>query len=300
MPIPPLHTSGLAVLSILAAISVSACSLHSKSADGRIQLRTRSRAPDGAGAAIKEETLSWDPQRTAFVIVDMWDDHWCKGAARRVVELAAPMDAVAKALRARGVLVVNAPSTTVEPYRDHPARKRAQEAPRIEPPVPLATSPRWGTAWCWPDPAREPALPIDDSDMGCDCEAKCEIKPPWTRQIDLIEIRPEDAITDDGQELVNLFAARGIDNVLIAGVHLNMCVLGRPVAIRQLRYLGKNVVLLRDLTDTMYNSKMPPKVDHFAGTDLVIEHVEKHWCPTATSADITGGPAFRFKEDARG
>jgi hypothetical protein len=49
----------------------------------------------------------------------------------------------------------------------------------------------------------------------------------------------------------------------------------------------------------MYNPEKGPQVSHFAGTDLVIEHVEKFWCPTFTSADITSRPAFRFKEDSR-
>jgi hypothetical protein len=40
-------------------------------------------------------------------------------------------------------------------------------------------------------------------------------------------------------------------------------------------------------------------VDHFTGTDLVVEHIERHWCPTITSSDFTGKPAFRFSEDKR-
>ena len=143
-------------------------------------------------------------------------------------------------------------------------------------------------------------LPIDDSDMGCSCAGtKCEIREAWKRQIATIEIAADDAITDDGQETWNLLAARGITNVILAGVHLNMCVLGRPFAIRQQVYLGKNVALMRDMTDTMYNPERPPGVNHFTGTDLVIEHVEKYWCPSFSSADITGKPAFRFKEENR-
>jgi hypothetical protein len=78
-----------------------------------------------------------------------------------------------------------------------------------------------------------------------------------------------------------------------------MCVLGRSFAIRQMVKLGKNVVLIRDLTDTMYDHRRKPFVDHFSGTDLVVEHVEKFWCPTATSADLLGGEPFRFAQDAR-
>ena len=38
---------------------------------------------------------------------------------------------------------------------------------------------------------------------------------------------------------------------------------------------GKNVVLMRDLTDTMYNPARAPFVSHFTGTDLIVEHIEK-------------------------
>jgi hypothetical protein len=78
-----------------------------------------------------------------------------------------------------------------------------------------------------------------------------------------------------------------------------MCVLGRSFAIRQMTALGKPVLLVRDLTDTMYNHRMKPEVDHFSGTDLVIEHVERYWCPTITSVDFLGGSPFRFREDTR-
>ena len=35
-----------------------------------------------------------------------------------------------------------------------------------------------------------------------------------------------------------------------AGVHTNMCVLGRPFGLRQMARLGKNTALVRDMTDT--------------------------------------------------
>ena len=49
---------------------------------------------------------------------------------------------------------------------------------------------------------------------------------PWTRQIKTIEIMKGDAITDNGQETWNLLAERKIENVILCGVHLNMCVFG--------------------------------------------------------------------------
>ena len=136
--------------------------------------------------------------------------------------------------------------------------------------------------------------------MGCSCTGeKCTIREAWKRQISTIELAPGDALTDNGQETWNLLAERGIDNVILCGVHLNMCVLGRPFGIRQMVRLGKKVALMRDMTDTMYNPERPPGVDHFTGTDLVIAHVERNWCPTFTSSDITGKKPFQFREDKR-
>ena len=168
----------------------------------------------------------------------------------------------------------------------------AQAAPKVEPKVPLQ-------GWCGLNARCEgPQLPIDDSDGGCPCQPKCKSGRAWGRQIDTLEIKPGDAITDSA-EAYYLMRQRGIENVIIMGVHTNMCVLGRPFGIRQLVGQGLNVVLVRDMTDTMYNPQMRPQADHFRGTELVVEHIEKYWCPTITSSDFLGGAAFRFQEDRR-
>jgi nicotinamidase-related amidase len=261
----------------------------------RLTLRSRVKGNDERYSVV-EKKAEWDPKKTAIIICDMWDDHWCKSAAKRVAEMAGPLNETVKAARARGVFIIHAPSSVTAFYKDTPQRKLALDAPLAKTPVALSKDERWGTTWCYPDPKREGKLPIDDSDMGCDCAEKCKVRDAWTRQITTIEIKDGDAITDNGQETWNLLQARGIDNVILCGVHLNMCVLGRPFGIRQMVRLGKNVALLRDLTDTMYNPEMPPKVSHFTGTELVVEHVEKYWCASFTSTDITGKPAFRFKD----
>ena len=268
-------------------------------ADEKLTLTMRSRAKDAPAKEISGK-VEWKASATALIICDMWDDHWCKSAARRVEEMTGPLNEVVKKLRDQGVFIIHAPSSVVDFYKNTPQRRYAQNAPFAKPPIKLSTKDRWGTKWCWPDPEFEGVLPIDDSDMGCSCkEPKCEIREAWTRQNKGIEILVGDAITDNGQEAFNLLAAKEIENVILCGVHLNMCVLGRPIGIRQMVKLGKNVALMRDMTDTMYNPQRPPGVDHFTGTDLVVAHVERYWCPTFTSADLTGKTPFRFAADKR-
>ena len=263
-----------------------------------LHLRSRAKVEGKDEYAVKEEAAVWPAKKTALFICDMWDDHWCKGAALRVAEMAGPMNEMVRAARDKGVLIVHCPSSVTGFYKDTPQRRLAQQAPFAPPPAALALPEHWGTAWCAIDRKREAALPIDDSDNGCDCDEKCTIRQPWSRQIATIEIGNADAITDNGQEVWNLLSQRGIDNVIICGVHLNMCVLGRPFGIRQMTKLGKHVALIRDMTDTMYNHERPPGVNHFRGTELMVEHVEKYWCPSFASTDLTEKPAFQFKEAA--
>ena len=201
--------------------------------------------------------------------------------------MAPRMNALIAELRRRDVLIIHAQSGTLDFYADHPGRRLAQAAPPVESTIPLQP-------WVRLIPEREGQLPIDDTDGGCDCRPQCAQGHPWRRQIAIIEIMEGDAISDSA-EVYYLMRQRGIENALIMGVHANMCVLGRPFGIRQLVLQGMNVALVRDLTDAMYNSRMPPFVDHFAGVELVVEHIERHWCPTITSDKILGGAAFCFQ-----
>jgi nicotinamidase-related amidase len=268
----------------------SACAQEGANLYLHARERTEAKAGSGEFRAV-EKVLNWEARRTALVICDMWDTHTCPNSAARVSEMAPRVNEFAKAARARGVLIIHCPSDTMGFYKDHPGRKLAQSAPVAASPVPLER-------WCKIDLTREAPLPIDDTDGGCDGERtwKKGDPYPWTRQHAAIEIMDGDAITDSA-EAYNLMRQRGIENVIVCGVHLNMCVLGRPFAIRQMVQQGQRVALVRDLTDTMYNPERAPQVSHFAGTRLMVEHVEKYWCPSLTSAALLGGAPFRFEGD---
>jgi nicotinamidase-related amidase len=139
--------------------------------------------------------------------------------------------------------------------------------------------------------------PLDQSDGGCDDHPSCPQGQTWTHQIESIVIHDNDVISDDGREIWNALQQRQIKNVVLVGVHLNMCVLGRPFGLRNMKQAGKNVLLCRDLTDTMYNSRKRPYVSHFEGTRRMIEYVEKFVCPTMASTDLTENQTFHFSGD---
>jgi nicotinamidase-related amidase len=247
--------------------------LKSKGADAQFTLTLRTRKEVFRGSD------EWQPvsfQRTfrsrecALVLCDMWDRHWCRGATQRVSVLARRAAPVIARLRDSGMLIIHAPSETMGFYKDAPQRAQIQSAARLAPPAPKNL----------PDPA----LPVDDSDGGCDTDDK--FFKAWTRQHPDIPIKPGDLISDSGEEIYSVLKSRGIGNLLVAGVHTNMCVLNRSFAIRQMTKWGIRCILIRDLTDAMYDPKDSPYVSHDRGTEMVVEHIEKYWAPTVTSEEL--------------
>jgi hypothetical protein len=120
-----------------------------------------------------------DPRRSAIILCDMWDKHWCRGANERVAAIVPKIDPLLVRARAKGVTIIHAPSDTMEFYQDTPARR--------------------------------------------------------------------------------------IQTLFILGVHC---------------------VLIRDLTGAMYDPNDRPYLSHARGTELVIEHIERYWCPSTTSAAL--------------
>ena len=275
----------------------------------KLTLKTRVLEPvktaNGESFKAVERTELYAPEKTAIIVCDMWDTHHCYNAVKRVEEIAPRMSEVLEKGRSLGMLIIHAPSSCMEPYKDHPARKRAQDAPTAK------NLPKDIGVWCHKIPAEEKGTyPIDQSDGGCDSDPMEQKKhqeslvqmgrnpkAPWKSQIAVLKIHDQDVISDSGVEIWNVMEQRRIDRVILLGVHTNMCVLGRPFGLRQMVNNGKKAVLMRDMTDTMYSPKKSPYVNHFKGTELIIEHIEKFVCGTITSDQLIGGKPFRFKDD---
>ncbi|HUG69543.1 MAG TPA: ThuA domain-containing protein [Pirellulaceae bacterium] len=277
--------------------------------DLSLALRYQTETSPGSGRyhrLLRQE--AWNPRETAVIVCDVWDLHHSQNAVRRLEEFAPRLDNVLKEARGRGATIIHSPSDCMAAYTEHPARRRAMATPKA------AQLPDDITSWCSRIPAEEQAVyPLDQSDGGDDDDPEehktwaAELEKlgrhpglPWQKQSDLITIDAErDFISDRGDEVWSILQQRGIKHVILTGVHVNMCVLGRPFGLRQMARNGQNVVLMRDMTDTMYNPARWPYVSHFTGNDLIVSHIEKFVCPTITSDQLIGGESFRFQNDVR-
>ena len=261
---------------------------------------------------------NWNTKEVAVIICDVWDSHHCVNAVRRVQELAPRIEALAAKLREEGATIIHSPSDCMKFYELHEARSRAKAVPVA------ANLPSDLNKWCDSIASEANTLyPVNQADGGEDDDPvehaqwaqtlkdqERDPRRPWRQQIETIKIDPyRDFITDSGNEVWNILESQGIRHVVICGVHTNMCVLGRPFGLRQLASHGKQAVLLRDLTDSMYNPSSWPFVSHFSGTDLIIDHIERYVSPTTTSDQFFGGTSaaidpelllpFTFSHDHR-
>lgn len=246
---------------------------------------------------MRDSAADRDNSKVALLIIDMWDLsglHHCRSATRRIDELAPSIERLARFLREDGALVIHAPSECMDFYAATGPRRRASEA--------MHHAAHVDFAWNWPDADLEPLIPgliwawedrVPSLDR-CSCEAgspSCITREPIppTRQVSAIRVDPLDAVTDQGQEVFNLLRELGIEDVVMTGVHANICVLSRAFGIRQLVRLGLKPVLCRDLTDSFH--RHPD--GHEAGNALVVRHIERFWCPTIVSHQLMGHSSFR-------
>jgi nicotinamidase-related amidase len=265
-----LRIAGLMICLTSALLAVAA-----PPSDGSLNATLRTRVEPFKGTGMWEEVsvkAEFDPKTTALILCDIWDRHWCQNAEKRCDVLARKVGPFVDELRGRGVLIIHAPSDTMAFYKDTPQRKRAQEAKKVAPPANRDLG--------------DPPLPVDSSDGGCDDDPPARESRPWTRQHAAITVADKDVVSDNGNEVYNVLQEHGIKTLLVAGVHTNMCIMNRSFAIKQMTRWGIRCVLVRDLTDSMYNPKRPPFVNHDEGTARIIEHIEKYWCPTVLSKDL--------------
>ncbi|MDR0560682.1 MAG: cysteine hydrolase family protein [Prevotellaceae bacterium] len=278
----------LLLLPIIAGFSIAA---YGQSL--RISTQQREPSPYEKDAfVITNRIEQWKPSETALIVCDMWDKHWCDISNARFGELAVALNKVVEAAREKGVKIVHAPSECMDYYKDYPGRKEAKKYRNA------GLSAITGDSWNKKLPTEKAEFPIEATGGGCETSGALD-KAVWTKQNEAISVVSGDIISDSGEEIGGYFKKKGIKNVILTGVATNMCVIGRSFGLRAMKMLGMNVVLMRDMTDVMYDPKYKPHVDHYTGTDLMVDYIEKYVCSSIVSTDITGKKQFVFKGDNR-
>jgi nicotinamidase-related amidase len=187
------------------------------------------------------ESLLPPPEKTAIIIVDMWNFHWCMTASERVSAMVPRMNAVLKAARELGMQVIWNPSDVVTAYSGYPQYESA-----------IAVEHRK-----MPDVRDMPAAKFTAPGGGCMCGPgfQCGVNYGWDGMHPDLVIADNDLISSSNDEIYSLLSERGITCIIYMGVHTNMCVYGKPGAISSMWKAGFDCLLARDLNDaiTLYD-----------------------------------------------
>jgi nicotinamidase-related amidase len=231
-----------------------------------LDLRTR----DADSGRIISNKRSLDPARIGIVIIDMWNYHWCMTAAQRVAALVPRMNAALAAARQLGMRVIWAPTDVASQYVGMPQRERSIAVPRFPRPAPAEfvcrLTAKQGKCLCGP------GIP-------------CLVNYGWDAMNPDLRIDPDDVINFATDELFGNCRTRNLDHLIYMGVHTNICVMGKPEAIRNMASGGLNCILARDLTDafTHYDPEAAYTPDD--GTAQTVADIERAGIPSINMAE---------------
>ena len=235
---------------------------------------------DAAGGLVREQHAI-DPAKTAVVVIDMWDRHWCTTYTERVGNMVPRMNRTLAAVRKLGIQVVFAPSDVLDFYPDVPQRQAMQAIPPAPAPKLVDFNPP-------PTPS-----PTDHCECGPDEPCREKVKT-WTRQQADLIVADADLIADcnNGQELLNLCAVRDIDTLIYMGVASNMCVMHRSMGMINMKRRGLRILVVADLVNAITangigaDGKPDPNFTPARGTAMIQQHIERYLAPTFESRQL--------------
>jgi nicotinamidase-related amidase len=186
-----------------------------------------------------------NPEKTAIIVIDMWNSHWCMTASERVSAMVPRMNEVLAIARTLGMQVIWNPSDVITAYSGYPQYERAVA-------VEQRKAPEIRTA---------PATRFTAPGGGCMCGPgiRCGGNYGWDAMHPDLIIADADLFSASTDEIYTLLADRGITDIIYMGVHTNMCVYGKPGGLSEMWQAGFNCALARDLNDaiTLYDPAKP-------------------------------------------
>lgn len=208
-------------------------------------------------------------KEVGILVVGLWDSHNCKVAHKILDEICPKANTFIKKCRKEGMHIIFGSSSLLK----NPKYKHLGKNIK----APFQSFKDKGI--------NIPPLPFDDSDGGI-----VEKNPDFNRKNvgmhPAIEIENGDCMSGNNKEILNYLLYNKVKLLLVVGVHLNMCVLDRPYAIKNLIRYGMKVSLVKDLTDIMHSGKLD-NMTRDEAQNKMIDWVEYNICPTTTTEDVT-------------
>ncbi|MDR1981699.1 MAG: NPCBM/NEW2 domain-containing protein [Tannerellaceae bacterium] len=240
---------------------------------GDITLNCETRNPVTGEVIRKATTL--DPSKTAVIVIDMWNSHWCMTASERVSAMVPRMNQALTIARELGMQIIWNPSDVVTAYSGYPQYEKAVAVEHLKTPV-----------------VREGSIDVTFTAPGGHCLCgpgfPCHVNYGWDGMNPDLVIGDDDLMSSSTDEIYTLLTERGITGIIYMGVHTNICVFGKPGALSDMWKAGFDCMLARDLNDAFTTYDPGKGYTPDMGTTETDENLQKAGIPT-----INMGEEFR-------
>lgn len=184
-------------------------------------------------------------KNTILILVDVWDNHWCKKYLKEIKPKIIAINKYANKLRNLGAIIVHAPSNCRNYYINNPnfINNKNLTKSRIK------------------FKKNKNIFSIDKLNSKinidtCNCDSNCNFKYNWNKINNNINILDSDYIIDNNlQNLYNIIVYHKIKNIIYCGFALNIYILNREIGIKNTIRLDLNIYINTDLVEIFCNLK---------------------------------------------
>lgn len=209
---------------------------------------------------IKEGIKKINPENVGVVIIDMWNHHWCKTATNRVSTMVPRFNKSFESARKLGMKIFWAPTDGIAKHMGTIPRERAAAVPYHEMNV-----------------TRDLQVNFTHRRKGCLCGPgiPCMGDYGWDGLHPDLNIEDEtDYVISSTTELYSLCMELGVTTLIYSGVHTNVCVMGKPPALKNMYNAGIDGYLARDMTDASIAPIPAEGITNEEGTADIVSDIE--------------------------
>jgi hypothetical protein len=223
---------------------------------------------------IEEESVEITPQNTLVVVMDPWN------IESTLTPKIPALNVFLADMRVAGTVVCFSPHGAENHYKEHVCRKRVTDVVASVN-IPRPTRQRVKNV---PRPVKVPYGSGFPDEVGVTVFGRRISRRPGTTDFtiheDIVIDETVDIISFDPLECIKYFhfLGRPIENIMFCGMHLNWCVLNRPIGIEEWVRLGlTSIFVKRDAVASTNNPSFPPYLSHQEMDELHFRYIESFW-----------------------
>lgn len=268
---------------------------------------------------ICERPMSIEPSHIAIVIIDLWDQHWCRSATERLDQLATALNPFLDVAREAGMRVIHAPDCDIgrlETYREPLKHLPSYELPVAIPwRPPLPPGARTATCECdwmrscylkrFPDFERDvenyQRLAGQRKAFGAYIKAKGYRKVDHQKKVHpKLQFQENDVVIQNVKELYGLVQHHSIYALWYTGMASNRCVSwSKPYSMLGMKRLGVETYFVRDMVKGITGNGFNPDTNEVdlswtpeVGDQKIVAHLEAYFGPSLDSSQIVTSSRF--------